>query len=272
MRNLWESYAELPKFLRRPLWKMWHNYIVSHDKSFDVKFMNYGYVDLNEEAEPLDLSPEDEFERYCINLYHQDVTEVPIKGKEILEVGCGRGGGASYISRYLEPKSYIGLDLSKKAIKFCNDNYNVPNLSFIKGKAEELPFDDNSFDAVVNVESSRCYSDMEGFLNEVYRTLKPGGNLLISDMRSKEGNEIMKKQFTDCGFTIIKEKDILPNVVKALTLDNDRRTSLIKEKTPKFLHKSVQEFSGTIGSRRFQLFEDGTMGYYSYVLEKNHKE
>jgi len=183
MRNLFEKYAELPKFLRRPLWRFLHNYLNKMDQQFDIHFMNYGYFD--ESISQLKLEPEDEPERYCINLYHQDVSDVEIQGKDILEVGCGRGGGASYISRYFKPKSYIGLDISKKGIKFCNDNYDIPNLSFIQGKAEELPFEDESFDAVVNVESSRCYSDMDGFLSEVHRVLRTGGNLLFSDIRTK---------------------------------------------------------------------------------------
>ncbi|TFH30798.1 MAG: class I SAM-dependent methyltransferase, partial [Promethearchaeota archaeon] len=117
MRNLMERYAELPKFLRRPFWRIWHNYLVSHDKNFDVKFMDYGFCPLNGEIPLLELRKEDETERYCINLYHHDVQDVPLENKDMLEIGCGRGGGAAYIARYLKPRSYIGLDLSTKAIK-----------------------------------------------------------------------------------------------------------------------------------------------------------
>ncbi|MHA1617976.1 MAG: class I SAM-dependent methyltransferase [Promethearchaeota archaeon] len=263
-----ERYAELPKFLRRPLWRIWHTYLVSRDKNFDIKFMNYGFCGVNGEFNPLNLKPEDEPERYCINLYHHDVYDVDLEGKDLLEIGCGRGGGASYISRYLKTKSFIGLDLSKKAIKFCNTNYDIPGLSFVRGKAEDLPFEDEQFDAVVNVESSRCYADMQGFLNEVHRTLKPGGHLLFSDMRTEEDNLELRNQFSEASFTTISEKDILQNVIQSLELDSDRRIKLAQEKTPKFLHKSCAEFSGVKGSRRFELFADGTMHYYSYILQK----
>jgi len=236
------------------------------DKNFEIHFMNYGYYD--EHAQLLELKEEDEPERYCINLYHQNVSDVEISGKDILEVGCGRGGGASYISRYFQPKSYIGLDLSNKAIKFCNENYNIQCLSFIRGKAEKLPFEDKSFDAVVNVESSRGYSDMESFLSEVYRVLKSNGHLLFSDMRTHEGNEMLQQQFENAKLNVITKRKILPNVLKALDLDSERRKKLIEKKNPKFLHKSLHEFSGVKGSKRYELFEDGTMGYYSYVLQK----
>jgi ubiquinone/menaquinone biosynthesis C-methylase UbiE len=266
MRNVFEKYAELPKFLRRPLWRFLHNFIAKKDKQFDIHFMNYGYYD--ESTSPLDLKPEDEPERYCINLYHQDVCDVDLQDRDILEVGCGRGGGASYISRYFKPKIYTGLDLSKKGIKYCNENYDIPGLSFVRGKAEELPFENESFDAVVNVESSRCYADMDGFLSEVHRVLRPGGHLLFSDMRSHEDNKILKEQFNNAELSIEKERYILPQVLAALERDNERRKDLIAEKAPKFLKNSLYEFSGVKGSRRYRLFEDGTMGYFSYVLKK----
>lgn len=268
MRNFYEKYAELPKMLRRPLWRLWHRYILSRDKSMIFKFMNYGFAFLDENEGKLELEKEDEAERYCIQLYHHDVSFVPIKDMDILEVGCGRGGGASYITRYLGPREYIGLDISKKTIKYCNKFYNIPGLKFVHGHAEALPFEDNRFDRIVNVESSRCYPDVQQFLHEVFRCLKPKGYLLFSDMRTKEGLEELKDQFNEAGLTIIKQKDILANIVKALQLDNDRRKQLTMEKTPKFLHKSVHEFSGIVGSKRYQLFEDGTMGYHHFILQK----
>ena len=43
------------------------------------------------------------------------------------------------------------------------------NLSFVEGNAENLPFDDESFDLVYNVESSHCYGDMGAFIEQVHR-------------------------------------------------------------------------------------------------------
>ena len=268
MRNIIERYAEIPRLLRRPLWRLWHNYLNWKDRSFEVKFLNYGYADLDSRSKPMDLSPEDEPERFCINLYHRNFGDVPVEGKDLLEVGCGRGGGASYIMRYLRPRSYIGLDVSKRIISQCNKNYHIPGLSFHCGKAESLPFETARFDAVVNVESSRCYSDMPGFLSEVFRVLKPSGFLFLSDMRTREGNAELREQCLDARFIILRHENILANVVKALEQDNERRMALIFEKTPGFLHKSVEEFSGTVGSVRFRLFREGLMEYHWYLLKK----
>ncbi len=268
-RIITEVYAELPKGMRKPLWRFFHRLIHSRDREHRIRFMNYGYIDEELSISPIHLEEEDEVERYSVNMYHQTVREVNLEGKEVLEVGCGRGGGADYICRYLRPKTYVGLDLNKKVVKACNKTFDTPGLSFIQGCADDLPFEDGKFDAVVNVESSRCYPDMLGFLHEVYRVLKPGGHLLFSDMRYKEDFPTLQKQFNEVGFNKLVEKDILPNVVASLEGDHERRKKWIEEKAgAKFLYKTYEEFAGTIGSQRYNLFKQEIMGYYHFVLQK----
>jgi len=48
------------------------------------------------------LQPEDEPNRACIQLYHHVATQVPLRGMKVLEVSCGHGGGASYLTRTLD--------------------------------------------------------------------------------------------------------------------------------------------------------------------------
>lgn len=56
----------------------------------------------------------------------------------------------------------------------------------VQGIATNLPFTSRSYDIVLNVESSHLYSDMNKFLEEVCRVLKPGGYFCWSDLRQKE--------------------------------------------------------------------------------------
>lgn len=146
-----------------------------------VVFFNFGY----EEDPPmaLPLSESDEPNRYCIQLYHQTASQVDLTGKEVLEVSCGAGGGASYIARNLGPASYTGLDLNPASIDLCRAKHRLPGLQFVQGDAQNLPFPDESFDAVVNVEASHQYPDFRGFLAEVARVLRPGGHFLYTDSR-----------------------------------------------------------------------------------------
>lgn len=245
-----------------------HRLLLSKYDYSDLKFLNYGYENLDSEREDLELEEDDESERYCLQLYNHTISGVDLKGKDILEVGSGRGGGASFITRYYDPNSYIGLDLSKKLIRFCNKNCNLPGLSFVYGNAENLPFDGNSFDAIVNIESSRDYCNVDIFLTEAYRVLRQGGFLLFADLRTVEGKEILKNQINEAGFDITEEEDITKNTLKALDLDYKRRYKLVDDKAPRFLEKLGKEWSGLRGTERYESFAEGSLIYLRYLLKK----
>lgn len=266
MKRLVENYAELPRLLRKPLWRFWHSWIISREKRDVVMTcMNYGYAGLDK-PETIDLLSGDEDERYGLQMYHQAASWVPLEGKDVLEVGSGRGGGGSYLARYLKPKSYLGVDLSDPGIEFCNRYHTTPNLSFKKGDAENLPLPDNSFDAVVNVESSRCYPHIEKFFAEVKRVLRPEGDFLLTDMRWKDDVPRLREQLVDAGFRIVAEKEIRENVVKALDIDDVRKTTLIGKRIPKFLVGAFGEFAGVRGSGRYESFASGEMEYWSFHI------
>lgn len=90
--------------------------------------------------------------------YHATATQNgELTGKRILEVGCGQGSGASYLTRTFRPASYVGLDLNAAGIEFCRRQHQLPALEFISGHAENLPFPSESFDVVINIESSHFY-------------------------------------------------------------------------------------------------------------------
>ena len=268
MSRILQFYLRTSMGLKRFLCGIMHRIIIRRYKGSDVVFLNYGYEYLDSDKEPPQLEENDEKERYCLQLYHTTVGGIDLENKDVLEIGCGRGGGASYIKRYLKPKSYIGLDMSKDVIKFNSKFHKVPGLSFVEGNAQDIKYEDQSFDAIVNVESSRSYNDFEAFVSESYRVLRPGGHLLFTDIRTTEENEILREQFKKAGFKILKEENIIQNVVKALDIDSERRLKLMKEKAPKIIHGVAEEFSSTKGSKRYQEFADGTQIYLQYILQK----
>jgi len=203
-----ENYCYLPQWSSGPLWKLLHRYLDYKDSDGIITFLNYGFADLKTNDGKIKLENSDEPNRYCIQLYHHIVSSIKLKGLDILEVGCGRGGGASYIVRYLKPKSYIGLDKSKKCTKFCNAFYKGTYPFFVTGDAEHLCFDNNSFDVIINVESSRCYRNMDCFLFEAYRVLRPSGYFLFGDMRTKDKGDILMEQLRTVKMKVI---DLTPS-------------------------------------------------------------
>ncbi len=139
--------------LRRAMWRLFFDVLAARFGNIGWwTLMNYGYAEPEGATGSFDLKPDDEAERYPIALYRHVATLAPIAGRDVLEIGSGRGGGASYIARYLKPRRMVGIDLSGKAVAFSNRRHVIDNLHFRQGDAERLPFDDQSFDAVINVE------------------------------------------------------------------------------------------------------------------------
>jgi SAM-dependent methyltransferase len=111
--------------------------------------MNYGYSPATVGASTPTLRSSDERDRLCIQLYLHAIDNFDLRDKDVLEVGSGRGGGASYISRYLEPRSMTGMDFSQEAVALCNRHRHAPGLTFVCGDAQSMPFPASTFDAVV---------------------------------------------------------------------------------------------------------------------------
>jgi SAM-dependent methyltransferase len=254
--------------LSRALVRTWYQMLVVLDRKREITFMNYGYADLDPGARGLALTNGEGNNRYCIQLYHHLATAVDLKGKNVVEVGSGRGGGASYIASYLKPQSMRGIDLSDKAVDFCNTHYSTEGLSFTQGDAEHLPLGDATVDAVVNLESSHCYGSMDRFLSEVHRVLRPGGYFLFSDHRDQGKVELLRQQLKDAGLNVVKETDITANVVRALELDNDRKAELIERRCPRLLRGRMAEFAAMKGSKTYLSFASGSSRYLSFVLQK----
>lgn len=250
------------------MWKQWYQLLAGFYQRKDWNFMNYGYAPLDDQAEPLHLHEADADNRYSIQLYHHVACAIDLRDLHVLEVGSGRGGGADYVKRYLQPERMVGVDFSRNAVRFCSRNYVVDGLSFEVGNAESLPFADNSSDVVMNVESSHCYGSMDAFLGQVERVLREGGHLLLADFRGKEDIDALRETLHRSGLAVVKETDITPNVVQALKLDSERKTALIRKTVRWPLVKPFLEFAGTEGSKIYEEFKSGETIYLSFVLEK----
>lgn len=265
MEKIVEKYCEMPSFIKRPMWRIWHRLLIRFDKDVHAKCLNYGYHE-KELAEQLSLSKEDEKDRYGFQLYNHVAARIPLDRKDIVEVGSGRGGGASFLTRYYGPRTYRGIDISSKLIEFCNRYYDIKGLSFHNGNAENLPVENQSCDVVVNVESARCYRSIQKFFKEVNRILRPGGYFMFADMIYPDHLPEILNLLKSSGFEIHDQQDITNNVVMALDQDSSRRESIIRRRSPRFLSKAFALFAGTRGTERYDSFRKGTFQYWSFVM------
>ena len=227
--------------------------------------MNYGYY--NEELDII-LDKDDELERYPIQLYHHLCIQVELKDKVIVEVGSGRGGGANFIARYHNPKLITGVDLSPNAVSLCNKSYNLDNLNFLVGDSAKLPFEDNSVDVILNVESSHCYPSIPDFISEVCRVLKPDGHFLYCDLVIDSDlddhlNKLKNNILSDLNYI-----DITENIIKASELMTDDRNNIINKVNSSFLRKVLKSFASVKGSKIYKSFVDRHYRYISLVTQK----
>lgn len=230
--------------------QIFYNLIANLDRDKQLIFMNYGYISFDSNHRPPELGPEDENFRYQIQMYHYLASTVDWTDAHALEVGSGRGGGASFITRYFKPKSMTGVDLSDKAVAFCNQQHaTVEGLRFVQGDAEALQFPDESFDIIINVESSLYYPNVERFFAHVVRLLKPNGHFLYVDMRYYEEVENWHKQLMDTGLEKLHEEDITRNARHALSLNQEFRKRLIEKYVPWFLRRLFSRFGGSDSGR-----------------------
>jgi len=93
---------------------------------------------------------------------------------KVLDAGCGTGIIVKNLEKYGEAQ---GIDISDEAIKFCKER----NINVEKGSVEELPFEDNTFDLITSIDViyHKWVNDDKKALQEINRTLKPDGRLLI---------------------------------------------------------------------------------------------
>ncbi len=250
--------------VRKAIWRLWYPFLTRRLRGEEVLFLNYAF-----ETEPpagLPLSPEDEPNRACIQLYHHVASQVDLRGKDVLEVSCGHGGGASWIVRTMQPASYTGLDLNPAGIRFCEQRHQVAGLTFLQGDAQKLPFPDGSFDAVINVEASHCYPDFPRFLAEVARVLRRGGHFLYADFRFSDLFAEWDAAIAAAPMAIVQSRDIGAEVLRGMDRNAARSMALVRERLPGFLHSLGADFAGLPGSRVYVALQTGELRYSSWCF------
>lgn len=102
-----------------------------------------------------------------------------VSGKKILDVGCGTGELLYVFENGYKNVEAHGLDISPKMLEKAKER--TSNVEYKEGNVEKLPYDNDTFDIVVNSASFHHYENPQKALEEMRRVLKPGGKLYVLD-------------------------------------------------------------------------------------------
>lgn len=101
----------------------------------------------------------------------------------VLDLGCGAGHLSFAIAPYID--SVTAYDLSPRMLETVRgeaERRDLGNITTRQGRAEQLPFDDVSFDWVCTRYSAHHWIDIRRAIREVRRVLKPGGTFILIDI------------------------------------------------------------------------------------------
>ncbi|MCR5445606.1 MAG: bifunctional demethylmenaquinone methyltransferase/2-methoxy-6-polyprenyl-1,4-benzoquinol methylase UbiE [Bacteroidales bacterium] len=101
---------------------------------------------------------------------------------EILDVACGTGDMAVNLVR--QGCTVTGVDISEEMLAIAKQK--APDATYIVADAEQLPFEDKTFDAVTCAFGVRNFLHLKQGLDEMIRVLKPGGRMVILELATPD--------------------------------------------------------------------------------------
>jgi ubiquinone/menaquinone biosynthesis C-methylase UbiE len=120
-----------------------------------------------------------------------------IEGPRVLEVSFGTG---YLLTKYADRYETHGIDYNENMVATARKNLARKGITsdLCQGKVESLPYEDNSFDTVINTMAFTGYPDAQKALSELHRVLKRGGKLVMVDIAYPKNGNWLGVQATKC--------------------------------------------------------------------------
>lgn len=178
-----------------------------------------------------------------------------LKGKNLLDVGCGTG--LYSIRAYSRGATVTGLDISENMLNIAREKAKLSSapINFILGDMDNMPFNDNLFDAVISITAFEFSKNPKNTLKEILRVLKPGCKAVIGvlsehSLWSKKRGEQAESPYNIYFFAHFFE----PKELKRLLIDAGFKSIIIDSSLflppnnssmlPRFAY--LREYSGRI--------------------------
>ena len=167
-----------------------------------------------------------------------------VSNPKILDVACGTADSTIQIAKSIVNAEISGIDISDGMLKIGEEKVEQQGLSdrisFLKSPAENIDFQDNTFDAVFVAFGVRNFSDRMKGLGEIMRVLKPNGTLMVLEL-SEPQNVIVRWCYN------LYFKNILPFIGKRVS-GNAGAYRYLQQTVEKFpMPKEFMEMLKTIG-------------------------
>ncbi len=115
---------------------------------------------------------------YYRHMAAYDFAKRYVEGKSVLEVCCGEGYGSFHLAS--SAGSLLAADIDRKTVATAAKKYSRPNLTFKAFDACDMPLDSGQYDIVVGLQAIEHIENVDIFLEEIRRVLKPDGFFVFS--------------------------------------------------------------------------------------------
>jgi len=161
-------------------------------------------------------------------LWRRKTVQQMVAAEHVLDVAIGTADLTIEMLKRGKAQRVTGIDLSDRMMDIGKSKVErqKSKANFVHANAQEMPFENELFDGVTCAFGCRNFQDLDAGLREMYRVLKPGGQVTILEFSYPTGRVV--RALYDLYFT-----HVLPFIGRIVSRDKTAYT---------YLNKSVKEF------------------------------